>query len=189
MRKDSGIPKPMDRRLFFSEQVDQKSILTLTSRILEINDDDDYLENYYELHGLTYTPPPIEIYIDSYGGAIYQVFGLLGVMEASNTEIHTYVTGAAMSAGFVILISGDRRFAYKHSTPLYHQVSSGFWGTSKDLEEKYTEVKRLQKKMEEITLERTKIPKKKLKKIYTKKVDWYMTAEEALELGVVDEIV
>jgi ATP-dependent Clp protease protease subunit len=115
-------------------------------------------------------------------------------MEKSATPIHTYVTGAAMSCGFVILIHGHKRFGYRHSTPLYHQVSTGFWGTGfwgtvADMEDKLTEAKRLQKKIEDMTIERTKITASKLDKIYKRKTDWYMSAEEALKLGVIDEIV
>ena len=128
------------------------------------------------------------MYIDSYCGAVYQCFGLLGVMEKSKTPIHTIVTGAAMSCGFMILISGHKRFGYKHSTPLYHQVSTGFYGKVQDMEEKLEESKRLQKKIEDITFERTSISKKKLTEILKNKKDWYMTAEEDLTLGVIDGI-
>ena len=50
------------------------------------------------------------------------------------------------------------------------------------------QTKKLQKTIENITLKRTNIPKKKLTQILKNKIDWYMTAEEALGLGVVDEI-
>jgi ATP-dependent Clp protease protease subunit len=93
-----------------------------------------------------------------------------------------------MSCGFMILISGHKRFAYKLSTPLYHQVSTTKSGTLKEIEEEIIETKRLQETIEEITLERTKITKKKLKEIYDGKIDWFMSAKEAVELGVVDEI-
>ena len=109
-------------------------------------------------------------------------------MEKSKTPIHTIVTGAAMSCGFMILIHGHRRFAHKYSTPLYHQVSGGVIGTVKQMEERLEESKRLQKQIENMTIEKTKITRKKLKEIYDGKVDWFMSAEEALELGVVDEI-
>jgi ATP-dependent Clp protease protease subunit len=109
-------------------------------------------------------------------------------MDKSKTPIHTIVTGAAMSCGFMILISGHKRFGYAHSTPLYHQVSTGLFGTTKDVEEGLKETKRLQKKIEEITLDRTKITKKRLKKVFKNKIDWFMSAEEALSLGVIDEI-
>lgn len=179
----------MQRNLHFSEQVTQATIKILKEQIIQINDNDEYLKKLYALHDLDYKPKPIKIFIDSYGGYVYQCFGLLAVMDASKTKIHTYVTGAAMSCGFMILIHGHRRFAYKHATPLYHQVSSGAWGTAKDIEDSFIETKRLQKKIEDLTLLKTKIDKKKLKEIYEKKIDWYMTAEDARKFGVVDEIV
>lgn len=183
-----NLPLPKKRDLFFTKQVDQSSIGELTQKIIEINQDDEHLKKIYNVYGLTYNPEPIQVYIDSYGGYVYQCFGLLSVMERSQTPIHTIVTGCAMSAGFMILISGHKRFAHKLSTPLYHQVSSGAIGTVKDMEEKVEESKRLQKQLESIVKEKTDISKKKLKEIFDTKKDWYMTSEEALELNVVDEI-
>jgi ATP-dependent Clp protease protease subunit len=185
----SEIPLPKTRNLYLAKQVDQASMNALTKSILEINDNDEYLKKLYSVHDLEYNPKPIKIYIDSYGGAVYQCFGLLGVIDKSVTPIHTIVTGAAMSCGFMILISGHKRFGYPLSTPLYHQVSTGFWGKIQDMEEALQETKRLQKKIEDITLDKTQISKKKLTEIMKKKVDWYMSVEEALGLGVIDEIV
>lgn len=190
MNKTDALPLPMNRKLYFSEQVDQKSIHEITKQILEINDDDAFLNDLYNVYGIgKYEAPPIELYIDSYGGQVYQCLGLIGVMETSKTPIHTYVTGCAMSCGFIILISGHRRFAYKHATPLYHQVSKGMWAPMKTIEEEVKEGKRLQKKLEKLTLSKTKITNKKLKSIYTRKIDWFMTPKEALKLGVIDEII
>ena len=183
------LPRPKSRNLYLPEQVTQESMNKLTKSIVDINENDEYLVKLYAINNIEYKPAPIKLYIDSFGGAVYQCFGLLGVMDKSTTPIHTIVTGAAMSCGFMILISGHRRFGYPLSTPLYHQVSTGFYGKIKDMEEKLEESKRLQKKIEELTLDRTKISKKKLNDILKNKVDWYMTAEEALSLGVLDEII
>lgn len=184
----ANLPLPKERNVYFNKQVDQSSIGDLTKNIIEINEDDKHLKKLYSAYGVEYKPKPIKIYIDSYGGAVYQCFGLLSVMERSKTPIHTIVTGCAMSCGFMILISGHKRFAHKLSTPLYHQVSSGFIGKVQDMNEKLEESNRLQKQLEDITLEKTKISEKKLAKILKRKQDWYMTAQEAKELGVVDEI-
>jgi ATP-dependent Clp protease protease subunit len=183
------LPKPKFRRLYLPEQVNQESMNKLTKAIIDINENDAYLVKLYAISDIEYVPKPIQIYIDSYGGAVYQCMGLLGVMEKSTTPIHTIVTGCAMSCGFMILISGHKRFGYKLSTPLYHQVSTGFRGKVQDMEESLEETKRLQKVIEKITLARTEIPKKKLKEVLKNKIDWYMTAKEALELGVIDEII
>lgn len=183
------LPLPMARDLFFSKGVDQASMEELTKQIIEINENDDKLKKIYDIYGFDYKPRPIKMFIDSYGGYVYQCFGLLSVMEKSKTPIHTIVTGAAMSCGFMILICGHKRFAYENATPMYHQVGSGTWGKLKDLEEDIEETKRLQNKIEEITLKKTKISKKKLEKVYKTKRDWYMNATEAVKQGVVDEII
>lgn len=180
---------PKERNLFFTKQVTQDSIAELTKNIIEINEHDILLKKIYKIHDLTYYPKPIKIYIDSYGGYVYQCMGLLSIMKNSKTAIHTIATGAAMSCGFLILISGHKRFGYSMCTPMYHQVSSGGTGKVKDIEEDLIESKRLQKQIEKITLKRTKITSKKLKKIYKTKKDWFMTAEEALKNAVIDKII
>jgi ATP-dependent Clp protease protease subunit len=184
----ADLRKPKDRNLFLAQQVNQDSINKLSQAIIEINEDDAELEKIYELHDIGYTPKPIKLYIDSYGGAVYQCFGLLGIMKASKTPIHTIVTGCAMSCGFLISIAGHKRFGYPKSTYLYHQVSGGAIGTVKDLEDEVIEAKRLQKMIELHTLELTKITEKKLEKVYKTKKDWFIDSEEALKLQIIDEI-
>ena len=189
MAVSSTLPVPKSRNLYLPKQVDQASMNELTKGILEINESDKHLSKLYSVYNLEYTPSPIKIFIDSYGGKVYQCFGLIGVMESSDTPVHTIVTGAAMSCGFIILINGHKRIAYNHATPLYHQVSTGFFGKVKDMEEALEETKRLQSKIESMTLRLTNISKKKLNDILKNKKDWYMTAESALELGVIDSII
>lgn len=184
-----NLPLPLKRNLYFSEQVDQESIRKLTESIVEINEDDDHLKKLFQVYNLKYEPEPIKIYIDSYGGAVYQIFGLLAIMESSKVPIHTIATGAAMSCGFLMLICGHKRFAHKYATPLYHQVSSWAHGKLEDMKEDLKEGKRLQKMLEEIIIRKTKLTKKKLKEINTLKKDWFLTAEESLEFGIIDEII
>lgn len=184
-----SLPIPRARNIYFYEQVDQDSIKKLVEEIININESDTLITKIYSVYDMAYTPKPINIYIDSYGGNVYQILGLLSVMDNSKTAIHTYSTGAAMSCGFMILIAGHKRFAYKYSTPLYHQISNWSHGTLADMQEKLTETKRLQKLLENIILQKTRLTKTKLKEVNAKKVDWYMTPKEALDWGIVDEII
>lgn len=184
-----NLPKPRNRKLFFGKQVDQESIEEISKEIILINDDDILLSNLYQVYELEYKPKPIQIYIDSYGGMVYQIFGLIGIMERSKTLVHTICTGAAMSVGFLMLIHGHKRFCYEHGTPLYHQVSSGVAGTITEMADQIVEIKRLQDKVEEMVLRKTKIPISKLNEVKEKKIDWYMTAEEAKKFCVVDEVI
>jgi len=109
-------------------------------------------------------------------------------MKAKGTPVNTIVTGCAMSCGFMIAIHGAHRSIHKHGTMMYHQVSSGIWGKVADIEEELFEAKRLQKMIEEMTLENTKITKEKLEKVYKGKQDWYLNAKDAIKWGCVDEI-
>lgn len=178
-----------DRNLYLSKAVNQASIEELVRSIIKINDEDDQHQKIYDFYKFPYERLPIKIYLDTYGGLLYQTFGLVAVMENSKTPIHTIVTGCAMSAGFIILISGHKRFAYKMATPLYHQAQAVLVGEVKELNDSYVETKRLQKMMENIVLKKTRISRLKLKDIYNIKKNWYMTAAEAKRLGVVDEII
>ena len=183
------LPRPKKRDLFFTKQVDQDSISELTESIIEIEKHDQYIKALYKLHGLDYNPSPIKIYIDSYGGIVYQCFGLISVMRECKTPISTIVTGTAMSCGFIIAISGHKRYCYADSTYMYHQVSTGAIGTLKDLESEFIEAARLQHKIEEITLRHTKFTEQRLEEIYNMREDFFMSAEEALEYGCVDEVI
>lgn len=184
-----NLPSPKERNLFFDKQVNQSSINNLSKDIIEISEHDEYIKKIYSVHDLEYNPKPIKIYIDSYGGNVYQCLGLIGIMKSCKTQIHTIVTGCAMSCGFLISISGHKRFGYPRSTYLYHQVSGGAFGKSKDIEEEVVEILRLQKSIEDITLESTAITKKMLEKVYKGKKDWYISSEQAIKLKVIDEII
>jgi len=189
MAETINLPNPKDRNLFFSRQVNQSSINDLSTSIIEISEHDQYIKKIYEAHDLVYNPKPIKIYIDSYGGYVYQCLGLIGIIEACKTEIHTIVTGCAMSCGFLIGISGHKRFGYERSTYLYHQVAGGAFGKVKDIEEELVEILRLQEIVEDITLKNTSISRKMLEKAYKGKKDWYLDSKEAIKLGVIDEII
>ena len=183
------LPIAMVRNLHLAQQVDQTSINLITKAIVDIQDDDLYLKKLYAVHDLEYNPKPIKIYIDSYGGEVYSCFGLIGLINSSTTPVHTIVTGCAMSAGFVIAVNGHKRFAYKSSTYMYHQAANHTHGKLKDLEDDIVETRRLQEIMESNVISKTNIPKKKIKEVYDTKTDWYISAQDAVSLGIVDEII
>lgn len=184
-----GLALPRDRNLYFTSQVDQSTIGALSKAILEINANDELLKKQYAVYGFDYTPKPIKIYIDSYGGYVYQCFGLLSIMETSKTPIHTIVTGAAMSCGFMMAIHGHKRFCYRNATLMYHQLSSAAWGKLQEMREEVEESNRLQDMIETMTVKKTKILLTTLKENFERKKDWFMSAEDALKYGCVDTII
>lgn len=185
----ANLEKSTPRNLFFAQQVDQDSMNALSKAIIEIREHDEYLKKSYATNDLSYEPKPIKIYIDSFGGAVYQCFGLLSIMKSSGTPVDTVVTGCAMSCGFLIAIHGRKRRIHKHGTMMYHQVSTGVEGKVADIKADLIEAMRLQKMIEKMTIENTKITEKKLEKVYKKKKDWYLDAKTSLRWGCIDEIV
>ena len=184
-----NIPAPKPRALYLAAQVDQASMAMISTAILDINSNDEYISKMAEIHGMIYNPKPIVLYIDSYGGYVYQCFGLLSVMKNSKVPVHTVVTGCAMSCGFMIAITGHERFAYEKATFMYHQVSSGTGGKLKEMEEDIIETKRLQKMIEDHAAANTGLTRKQLKENFDGKKDWFMNTKEALKYKVIDAII
>lgn len=129
---------------------------------------------------------PIKIFIDSGGGDLCATFTMIDAIKMSITPIWTINIGAAYSGGFFTFIAGHKRFAYPLSTFLYHEGSTGNIGDAgkfrnfADFYDKQLDM------LKTITTQNTRITDEMYRD--HKKDDWWMTAEEALELGVCDEI-
>ena len=179
---------PKAREIFLATQVDQQSMHKISKEILDIERHDIELCERLAKDGIEYSPKPITLYIDSYGGEVYSCFGLLSIMDMCTTPIRTVVTGCAMSCGFLIAIHGHERIAYPNATMMYHQVSSYAEGKISDMMQDAQEGTRLQERIERMTLSKTKITKARLRKVYETKTDWYIPVSMALRLGVVDRV-
>lgn len=177
------------RNIYLFTEVNDESIEKIVKQINDYNVLDDQIEIEAKRYGFTYERKPIDLYIDTYGGSLMPTFGLINLMDSSKTPIHTYSMGRAMSAGFMILISGKMRYAYKNTTIMYHQLSTGAFGTIGKIENEVELSKRLQSELEDIVIRKTKLDSKTLKEIYDLKKDVFYTSEEALKLGIVDEII
>ena len=130
---------------------------------------------------------PINIYVMSYGGDLYQAYACISTMLASKTPIRTINMGVAMSAGLLILLAGHERYAMKYSTAMIHSGSGGAPGTYEQMEEQQKNYKKLVDMMRDYILERTNIDTKLFNKQKSK--DWYLTDKEQVELGIVSKIV
>lgn len=148
---------------------------------------DDSIDTYNSDSSLDVEP--IQLYISSFGGSIYDVFSFIDYIRLMKAPIHTIALGKTMSCGALMLLSGDRRFATQNATILIHQVSDGTFGTFQNMLEHMAETKRLSDVVNEIIMTYTNIDEEFLQEIQEKKYDYYMTAEEALELAIIDEII
>jgi len=132
----------------------------------------------------------IKIYIDSPGGSVYSGLGLLDTMEYINPDIVTINTGLAASMAAVLLCSGTKgkRKALKRSRTMIHQPL-GYLGFAQasDFEIDAKEINSLKKELYEIISERTGQEFNKVFKDSDR--DYWMTSEEALKYGMIDEVV
>lgn len=129
----------------------------------------------------------ITMHISTYGGDVYEMNAVYDTMQLCRSPIHTVGVGKVMSAGVLILACGDHRSLTENTIVMMHQVStSGAQGTVADLtnEVKYTKIQ--QGAMYKLY---AKYTGQSIKQLETDlRTDKYLTAPEALEYGIVDDI-
>ena len=129
---------------------------------------------------------PIKLYIDSYGGSLTEAFTICDSIKLSKTPIWTINIGTAYSGGFLIAICGDRRYAYPHASYLFHE---GATGNSADANKfrNFADFSQIQlEQLKNIILKHTSITSEKYKE--KQRDDWWITADEAVDLKVCDVI-
>jgi ATP-dependent Clp protease protease subunit len=131
----------------------------------------------------------ISIYINSPGGQVYAGLAIYDTMQYIKPDVQTICVGMAMSMGAVILAGGaaGKRMATPNSKILIHQGSAGFHGQPTDIEIQAREVISLKRRLEEILAKHTDQDLEKISKDVDR--DYYMTADEAQEYGIIDTVI
>ena len=131
----------------------------------------------------------ISIYINSPGGIVYAGLAIYDTMQFIRPDVQTICVGMAMSMGAVVLAGGakGKRSALPHSKILIHQGSAGFSGQPTDIEIQAREVISLKRLMEEIMSRHTGQTVEKVSKDMDR--DYYMTAAEAQDYGIIDRVI
>lgn len=131
---------------------------------------------------------PVNIVINSDGGDVYEALGMIDFIQSLNVKVNTICRGRAMSAAALLLCSGTGiRAASKNSTIMFHEMSSGIYGKSSDMKANVQHMEKLEDILVSIMSENSKKDKKFWKEITIK--DYYLSPEEALQLGVIDSII
>jgi len=131
----------------------------------------------------------IHIYINSPGGSVTAGLAIYDTMQFMTCDVNTYCIGMAASMGAVLLAAGARgkRFALPNSDIMIHQVSGGASGTASDVERTVEYMFKLKKRLIRILADHTGKSEEQVK--FDSDRDYYMSAEEAKEYGLVDEVV
>ena len=136
---------------------------------------------------------PIEFIISTYGGSADAMMTLYDIMRGimNDTEIHTLGVGKVMSAGVLLLAAGTKgkRKISKNCRVMIHSVIGASHGELHNLVNEMEEIQKLQETYSNCLIKETKMTKKQLKKMLERKVNVYLTAERAVELGIADIIV
>lgn len=134
---------------------------------------------------------PINLYIDSPGGSVMAGLSIIDVMESITPKVNTICYSLAGSMAAVILSSGHKRVAFKHSTVMIHQPLSGLEGFYKqtDLSERARNLEETREEIEKILANNTKGKTSFDAMHIACEKDNFLTPQEALEMGLIDEIV
>ncbi len=131
----------------------------------------------------------IHLYVNSPGGDVAAGLAIYDTMHYIKAPVATLCAGRAMSMGAILLASGEpgQRAALPHSTILIHQPLGGTKGQASDIEIHAREIVRLRKVLNNILVKHTGQDEERVRLDSDR--DYYLTAEEALEYGIIDRIV
>jgi ATP-dependent Clp protease protease subunit len=164
-----------DRIIFLGTDVNEGSANIVVAQLLFLQAEDSKKDIYF--------------YINSPGGSVYDALAIYDTMQYVTNDIQTVGIGVQASAAAILLSSGTKgkRFLLPNSTVMIHQPSSGTRGKVTDQEIDLKESLRVKRLIEEIMAKNTG---KKLEKVHTDmERDFWMTAKEAKDYGVVDLVI
>lgn len=167
-----------DRVFWVTTQIDD-SLLDLVKLIIKCNREDKDKPVEERL--------PIKVFIDSPGGDVLALWTTIKAIEISKTPVHTINYCTAYSAAGDLLAAGHKRFALPGTTVMIHSGSCMYGGTVEQAESMKKYFDKLGKKVTDYFLEHTNVNPKTFKK--KAPVDWYFDENEALESGIIDEII
>ena len=164
----------MDRIIFLGTQIDDYTANTLQAQLLYLDSVDPGKD--------------ISIYVNSPGGSVYAGLGIYDTMQFISSDVATICTGMAASMAAVLLVAGaeGKRSALTHSRVMIHQPMGGAQGQASDIEITAREIQKLKKELYTIIANHSHTDFDKVWADSDR--DYWMTAEEAREYGMVDQV-
>lgn len=164
----------MDRIIFLGTEISDYTANTIQAQLLYL-DSVDSSKN-------------ISIYINSPGGSVTAGLGIYDTMQFISSDVSTICTGIAASMAAILLVAGKegQRSALPHSRVMIHQPMGGVHGQASDIEITAREIQKIKKDLYSIISEHSKTPFDKVWADSDR--DFWMTADEAKEYGMIDQI-
>jgi ATP-dependent Clp protease protease subunit len=163
-----------DRIVFLGEPVDDHVANLIIAEMLFLEKEDPDKD--------------IELYINTPGGVVAAGLAIYDTMQILKCDVATICVGQAASMGAVLLCGGTegKRYALPHARIMIHQVHGGFQGTAIDINIQAREIDRNMEYLKQILARHTKQPIEKVSKDTER--DYFMSAEEAKEYGLIDQV-
>ena len=164
----------MDRIIFLGYPITDEVANIITAQLLFLDSNDRTRD--------------IQMYINSPGGSVHSGLGVYDTMQYVSPDVATICIGVAASMAAVLMSAGTegKRTALKHSRIMMHQPSAGAGGQASDIEITVAQVKKLKQELYEVVSVHSGQPVEKIAKDFDR--DFWMTALEAKEYGLVDEV-
>ena len=160
------------RQIWLDEEIEDASTGFIIRAIDEMIDDDP--------------DKPIDIYVNSYGGSVYDGLGLCDHIQDLDVEVRTHVKGKIMSMALIIFAMGDKRYASKRASFMAHSLSSGTEGKVFEQKIDVKEAERLNNVLLDMLEEKTNKSRAWWKKEIEYK-DLYFNKTKAIDIGIVTE--
>lgn len=164
----------MDRIIFLGYPISDEVANIITAQLLFLDSTDRSRD--------------IQMYINSPGGSVYAGMGVYDTMQYVTPDVSTICIGVAASMAAVLMSAGThgKRTALKHSRIMMHQPSAGAGGQASDIEITVAQVKKLKHELYEVVSQHSGQPVERIAADFDR--DFWMTAMEAKEYGLVDEV-
>ena len=175
-------PESRYRKILLSEDITSSSVRDVIKEIMEINEDDSRKEVDYK----DWERKPIKLFINSFGGSVYDGLALVDVIKQSQTPVHTISIGSSMSMGFWIYLAGHKRFVGENATLMFHDISTVVWDKTEGIKQEVKEMERLQSMLSQYITSTSLVKQETLDDYITRKAEWYIPAEEAIKLKLSD---
>lgn len=167
-----------------------ENIIYLTKSVY-LCENDDFVKSF--IRKITKeTDDPLTMYLNTIGGESTDGLGIASMMINCKRPVHVIVMGRCYSAGTLILLGAQKRSCYKHSRFMFHDIRKycdGFQN-NKELSVSQDILKKWQSNIKDFY--KSRLPEKTYKKVSTAMnsgKDWYFYGDEALRLGIIDEII
>lgn len=134
---------------------------------------------------------PIHVLINTFGGMIYDMLALydaIKYVQNLGVPVNTIGLGKIMSAGVILLSSGNTRRIGKNATIMWHWGSDSIEGDMFELRNELEEVERIEDLCNQILIEETKMTNEEIEKLLSPRTNIYITPEKAIDYGIVDSL-